>query len=222
MAVTLLLAGATGLVGAETLAQALADARITKVHVLARRPMSASHPKLEAWIAPDPDDLLSALRPAAVDAVICCLGTTIRNVGGDKQRFTHVDKDLVVALGQWAKTNGVRTFCVVSAMGADARSSVFYNRVKGEMEEALKALDLPALYIFQPSILTGPRKEVRRGERAGIVVMNALAALLRGPLASYHPMPHQLLAAALLSAATRGTAGVHVHRYLEIRALAEG
>lgn len=221
MSVTILLAGATGLIGAETLAQALADARITKVHALARRPMSASHPKLEVWVAPDPTDLLAALRPAAVDAVICCLGTTIRNVGGDKQRFTHVDKDLVVALGQWAKTNGVRTFCVVSAMGADARSSVFYNRVKGEMEEALKTLDLPALYIFQPSILTGPRKELRIGERIGIPLMSLIAPLLRGAWANYRPMPHDVLAKALLHAAQAAEGGTHVHRYAQIRALAD-
>jgi len=142
-------------------------------------------------------------------------------VGGDKQRFIHVDKDLVVGLGEWAKMNGVRKFCVVSAMGADADSSLFYNRVKGEMERALKALELPSLHIFQPSILTGPRKEVRIGERIGVPLMSLIAPLLRGSWANYRPMPHDLLAKALLRAALLGEAGTHVYRYAGIRELTE-
>lgn len=209
----ILLAGATGLIGTTVLELALSDARFDRTIALTRKSLP-EHPRLEQWIAQD-DDLLSALRSEPFDAVICCLGTTIRNVGGDKSRFIHVDKDLVLGLGRWAKAQGVPVFCVVSAMGANASSAIFYNRVKGEMEEGLKALSLPALHIFQPSILTGPRREKRMGERIGIAVMKAVAWLLPARL---KPMPHDVLAKALLNAAS--VRGGGTHQYSSILELA--
>lgn len=196
--------------------QALVRSDISGVVSLARRPSGLVHPRLTEWL-PAQGDLLSGLRPEPVDAVICCLGTTIRNVGGDQVKFIHVDKDLVLGLGRWAKEQGVPVCCVVSAIGADAHSRVFYNRVKGEMEEGLKALGLPALHIFQPSILTGPRKEKRLGERIGIAVATVVAPLLPD---RYKPMPHDALAKALLTAACSKEGGAHVHQYSAIRRLA--
>jgi uncharacterized protein YbjT (DUF2867 family) len=202
---TLLIAGPTGLIGSTVLDQALADPRFGQVIALTRRTIGRDHPKLVQW---KDDDLLAALKPLPVDAVVCCLGTTIGKVGGDKQKFIHVDKDLVVGLGRWARENGVPVFCVVSAIGADAASRVFYNRVKGEMEEALKGLGLTTLHIFQPSILIGPRQEVRIGERMGIAVMGLFQALLP---AKYKPMRHDVLAKALLNACHVPSSGTHSH-----------
>ncbi|MBX2973469.1 MAG: NAD-dependent dehydratase [Flavobacteriales bacterium] len=210
---TILLAGATGLIGDAALHLALDDPRFGHVVVLARRSTGLQHPKLEEWISPD---LLQGLRPKTVDAVLCCLGTTIGKEGGDKARFIHVDKDLVLGLGAWAKEQGVPVFAVVSAIGADASSRIFYNRVKGEMEVGLKALGLPTLHIFHPSILVGPRKEFRLGERTSAVVMKAIAPLLP---AKARPMPHDVLAKALLNAVLETQGGTH--RYREIRALAK-
>lgn len=209
----LLIAGASGLVGGAVLERALALDAVTAVISLSRRPGDKRHPKLIEWLGSS-DDLLSGLRHDPVDAVICCLGTTIRNVGGDTAKFIHVDKELVLGLARWAKDQGVRSFAVVSAVGADAGSRVFYNRVKGEMETELKALGLSELHIFHPSILTGPRKEKRSGERMGIALMSALAPLLPD---RYKPMPHDVLANALLKCI--GTPG-GTHSYREIRALA--
>jgi len=194
MSTTILIAGPTGLIGNTALHKALSDGRFAKVIALTRRPLGIQDPKLTEWVG---EDLLAALRSERVDAVLCCLGTTINKVGGDKQKFIHVDKDLVVGIARWAKAQGVPVFCVVSAIGADAGSRVFYNRVKGEMEQALKDLNLPTLHIFQPSILTGPRQEVRRGERIGIALGKFFAPLLP---ARYKPMPHDVLAKALLNA----------------------
>jgi len=201
---TVLLAGATGLIGSTALQVMLGDPRITCVIALVRKPLSTAHPKLEQWVATG--DLLTGLRDERVDGVVCALGTTIRNVGGDQQKFIHVDKDLVVGLARWAKDHGAQRFAVVSAIGADASSRVFYNRVKGEMERAVEAVGLPALHIFHPSILTGPRQEKRTGERIGIVVMNAIAPLLPQ---RYRPMPHDVLAKALINASVEGAVGVH-------------
>ncbi len=210
----LLIAGPTGLIGNAALRQALHDDRFSKVIALTRRPLDLQHPRLVEWRH---EELLKALRDEPVDAVLCCLGTTIRNVGGDKSKFIHVDKDLVLGIGRWAKTQGVPVMCVVSAIGADTGSRVFYNRVKGEMEVELKALELPTLHLFQPSILTGPRREVRIGERIGIMLGRLFAPLLP---ARYKPMPYDILAKALLKATQVPKGGTY--SYEEILALARG
>lgn len=211
MSTSILIAGPTGLIGSTALHLALNDPRYTQVIALSRRSLAMQHPKLQEWIG---EDLLTALKPQNVDAVLCCLGTTIKNVGGDKQKFIHVDKDLVVGIARWAKAQGIPVFCVVSAIGADASSSVFYNRVKGEMEQALKELGMPTLHIFHPSILTGPRQEVRTGERIGIALGKLIAPLIP---ARYKPMPHDVLAKALLNATGVKQGGTH--SYTAIMAL---
>lgn len=211
MGASILIAGPSGLIGSTALRMALGDARFSRVVALGRKPLDASDPRLAQWCH---SDILQALRPERVDAVLCCLGTTIRKVGGDKARFAHVDRDLVLGIAQWARDHGTPTFCVVSAVGADAGSRVFYNRVKGEMEDRLKALALPTLHIFQPSILTGPRQEHRLGERIGITMGRVLAPLLP---ARYKPMPNDVLAAALLNAVFVPQGGTHT--YAAIRRL---
>jgi uncharacterized protein YbjT (DUF2867 family) len=212
---TILVAGATGLIGS-TVVEQLGRRKDVRTVALVRRPLEGRGERLVQWLAPA-DDLLQGLKPEPVDAVICCLGTTIRTAGS-RERFRHVDHELVVGLARWAKQQGVPVFCVVSAVGADAGSSIFYNRVKGEMERDLKAMGLPALHIFHPSILTGPRKEVRIGERVGIAITRLLAPLMVGGLAPYKPMPHDVLAKALIRASgINGTGGTYTyHRIVEL------
>jgi uncharacterized protein YbjT (DUF2867 family) len=218
---TILIAGATGLIGRSCVEAAQRDPRIHRIIVLTRRALDLSHPKIVQWVAPD-GQLLGGLRNEPVGAVLCCLGTTIATVKGDKQAFIHVDKDLVVGIGQWAKANNVPVFCVVSAIGADENSRIFYSRVKGEMESALIDIGLPQLHIFQPSMLVGPRKEERMGERVGIVLGRVFSPLLFGSLAKYKPMPHDVLAQAMINAAleTPGTAKASIHAYTAIQELA--
>ena len=198
MPTTLLIAGASGFVGAAVLRQALSMEAYSTVICLVRRPSGVKHAKLVEWLGGE-SDLLTGLRAEQVDAVICCLGTTIRTVGGDRQKFIHVDKDLVLGLGRWAQGLGVRAFAVVSAMGADPESRIFYNRVKGEMEAGLRSIGLPRLAIFQPSILTGGRTEFRLLERISIGAMKAFAPFMRGSLVDYRPMPNDVLARAMIN-----------------------
>lgn len=212
----MLVVGATGLVGAEVLRLASTDPRVSTVSALVRRPLPVVLPKVVAWEAVN-GELVSGLRSERVDAVICCLGTTMRNVGGDQRKFIHVDHDLVLAVGRWAKANGAARFCVVSAMGADSKSRFFYNRVKGDMEQGLIDLRLPDLHIFQPSILTGPRQERRVGERIGITVMKVLSPLFMGGWSGYRPMPHDALAKALLNVALGSAPAPLRSRYQDIR-----
>jgi len=137
-------------------------------------------------------------------------------VKGDKNAFIHVDKDLVLALGRWASGNGIH-FGVVSAVGANPKSMVFYNRVKGEMEADLRKMEFASLHIFHPSILDGDRKEERTGERIGLALMRFFAPVL--PAAS-RPMPIDTLARALVNTALGNHHGTHVYTYREIRHLA--
>lgn len=213
---SLLIAGATGLVGTAVTELAAADGRFGRVITWGRRPVPGANARVEHW-GPVEGELIKGLRPEPVDAVICCLGTTMRNVNGDKAAFIHVDQELVLALGRWA-SGGATTFCLVSAHGADAQSKFFYNRVKGEVENALREMDLGALHLFRPSILDGPRTENRPAERLGLAVMKLIAPALSAPM---RPMPYRTLAAALLHAARTPASSVQVHSYKEILALAK-
>lgn len=208
---TILLAGATGLTGSACLPLLLADERVGKVITLARRPLP-EHGKLEQWVD---GDLLHALRPRPVDAVICCLGTTIKKAG-NQAAFVAVDKDLPLGLARWAREQGVPTFTIISAIGADARSRVFYSRVKGEVEQELESMGFAHLALFQPSVLTGPRGEKRLGERMAAAILKLLGPLMVGPMRKWRVMPHAALAQALVDHAINPGAGVERLTYAEI------
>lgn len=219
---TILLAGATGLVGSAVLPLLLEDARVGQVIAVVRRPLALEHPKLVQWAG---EDLLEALRPVPVDAVICCLGTTIKRAGS-QAAFLAVDKGLPLGIARWARGLGVPTFALISAVGADASSRIFYSRVKGEVEEELarmgtaQAGGFDSLAIFRPSVLAGPRKEKRFGEGVGVAVLQVLGPLLLGPLARFRAMPHTLLASALVEAALAPRPGLHRYTYQDIGRLA--
>ena len=157
----ILLAGATGLTGEHLLDRLLNEPTVARVLAPSRRPLAA-HPHLE-----NPVGELAALLPQLsgnVDIAFCCLGTTIKQAGSEAA-FRAVDHDLVLAFAARARALGARHLLVISALGADAHSPVFYNRVKGELEAALQAQDWPQLTIVRPSLLLGARREFRLGER---------------------------------------------------------
>ncbi len=131
------------------------------------------------------------------DDLFCCLGTTIRKAGS-QEAFKRVDHDYPLALARLGKTVGAQQFLLVSALGADAQSSVFYSRVKGETERDIAAIGLPKVSFMRPSILLGERHERRPGERAGIFVGKLIAPLLLGPLRKYRPIHADDVAAAML------------------------
>ena len=202
---TALVAGASGLVGGFLLDALLEDSQYREVHSLGRRPLPRQHPKLVQHTV-DFARLGSEALPPAQDA-FCCLGTTIKKAGS-QEAFRAVDHDAVLAFASASKKAGVRRFLVVTALGADARSRVFYNRVKGETEEHLKALGFESLVILQPSLLLGERAESRPGEHAAIIVSRVLAPLLR-PLAS-RPIEARTVARAMLALAHTAPQGVRV------------
>ncbi|AKJ01403.1 uncharacterized protein YbjT (DUF2867 family) [Archangium gephyra] len=202
---TALVAGASGLVGGFLLDALLEDSRYREVHSLGRRPLPKQHPKLVQHTV-DFARLGGEALPPAQEA-FCCLGTTIKKAGS-QEAFRAVDHDAVLAFASAAKKAGVQRFLVVTALGADARSRVFYNRVKGEAEEALKAMGFESLVILQPSLLLGDRAESRPGERVAIVASRVLAPLLR-PLAS-RPIEARTVARAMVALAHSAPQGVKV------------
>jgi uncharacterized protein YbjT (DUF2867 family) len=207
---TALLVGASGLIGGFLLKRLLDSPAYARVAVWARRPLAVTHPKLAVEIVD-----FGKLEERRVEAedVFCCLGTTIRQAG-TQEAFRLVDHDYPVALANAAATGGARRLLVVSALGASARSGVFYNRVKGEMEAAVKAAAIEKTSIFRPSLLSGRRENVRRGERIGEIVGNLLGPLL----GKYRPIHADLVAAAMQKAAERDLPG-RVYESDEIRAL---
>ena len=202
-----LLAGATGLVGGCVLRRLLAHPSYSRVEILVRRESPIRDPKLTQRIV-DFACLDVGVPGNAPDEVFCCLGTTIRKAGSE-EAFRRVDHDYLLALARFAKAVGTGKFLMVSALGADPKSAVFYNRVKGEVEQAIAAVGLPAAYFFRPSLLLGARAENRPGEKAGIAAGKLLAPLLVGGLRKYRPIHADSVAAAMIYVANhRVPAGV--------------
>lgn len=202
---TALVAGASGLVGGFLLDGLLEAPHYRQVISLGRRALPKEHPKL-VQLTVDFARLEEESLPSAEEA-FCCLGTTIKKAGG-QQAFRAVDHDAVLAFASAAKKAGVQRFLVVTALGADARSRVFYNRVKGEAEQALQSLGFESLVILRPSLLLGERAESRPGERAAIVASRVLGPLLR-PFGS-RPIEARTVARAMTALAHEAPKGVRV------------
>ncbi|HVF87991.1 MAG TPA: hypothetical protein VM866_10390, partial [Pyrinomonadaceae bacterium] len=173
-----LLVGATGLVGGHCLNLLLEDAAYQKVVVLGRRMLPVGHRKLEQHII-DFDQLTDYARLIYGQDVFCCLGTTIKKAGS-QEAFRRVDFTYPHEVARVAAGNGAEQMLLVSALGADARSRVFYNRVKGETEEAVSKLPFGGVQIFRPSLLLGERQEVRRGEQIAERAMKLFSFALIG------------------------------------------
>ena len=159
---SVLLAGATGLVGREILQGLVADDSVTQVVVVGRRAPALTHPKIQFSKA----DLPQVPPLPHADECYIALGTTIK-VAGSQEAFRAVDFDSVVNVARAAKAAGAVRLGVVTAMGASAKSNVFYSRVKGEAEDALSSLGLNTLVIARPSMLTGDRAKLGQPVRGG-------------------------------------------------------
>jgi uncharacterized protein YbjT (DUF2867 family) len=204
-----LVAGATGLVGREVLAALLTDKRYSAVHCLGRRNAPVQHPKLISHVI-DFGSLTTLTGIGHVDDVFIALGTTIKTAGS-QAAFRAVDFDAVIAVAQAAKRCGATRLGVVSAMGANARSPVFYNRVKGEMEDALAKLGYQKLVVARPSMLDGNRaalaQAARPAEHWGLLAMTLLKPLIP---ANYRAISATQVAHALVAGVNGAGTGVWV------------
>lgn len=189
-----LLAGATGFVGGLMLQALLADPTVAQVHALSRRPLRIRHPRLQVHIVDF--SRLPALPQA--DEVYLALGTTIK-VAGSQAAFRAVDLEANLAVAKAAFAAGASRAGLVSAVGANAKSSTFYSRVKGELEDALRSLGLTTLVIGRPSLLLdsrdGLQQPPRIGEQIAIPIAKLLAPLLPG---AYRPVHARAVALSLV------------------------
>ena len=202
------IAGATGLTGAALLTELLREPRFDRVVAFVRRPLAIVDHKL-AEMPADFEHLREA-NPGFVDAAFCCLGTTIKTAGSEAA-FRLVDHDYVLAFATAAQAHGAAHFGVISSMGADATSRIFYNRIKGETERDLRQLGFASLAIYQPSILVGNRQEERPVERVGVMVAQALSPLMLGPLRKYRAIRVTTIAKAMLRQSLADKNGAEVY-----------
>jgi uncharacterized protein YbjT (DUF2867 family) len=213
---TALLAGASGLVGGHLLQRLLADPRYKRVITVSRKALGIEHPKLRSLITDfDPIEAAVAGLDETVDDAFCALGTTIKTAGS-RAAFRRVDFGYVVAFARAARAVGARRFMLVSAIGASARSRIFYLRVKGETEEAVAALGYPALHIFRPGLLLGQRAESRPREALGMALAPFLNPLMLGPAKAYRGIPADTVAAAMIIAAGAERTGRQIHTYADM------
>ncbi|NER10118.1 Uncharacterized conserved protein YbjT, contains NAD(P)-binding and DUF2867 domains [Muriicola jejuensis] len=193
---TAILLGATGLTGGRLLENLLSDTRYGRIRVFSRSPLDISHPKLEVHKG----DLLklSEFRLSfKADEVFCCIGTTKARTP-DKEKYRAIDYGIPVAAAQLCRENGIETFLVISALGADPRSRVFYNRTKGEMEKAVLNRGIKRIFILQPALISGQRDESRPGEWIAKQLFKVLDLLLIGPLKKYRSIKAEEIARAMI------------------------
>lgn len=198
------IAGSTGEIGKFLLEYLLEEEAFSEVTSLIRRPSAIEHKKLQNKVIDF--EQLPEIEIFDFEVVFICLGTTIKKAG-TQEAFSKVDYDYVVNLTDWAKKCGASQVHIVSAMGADANSRIFYSRVKGEMQNSVKKIGIASTYIYQPSLLDSERQEQRLGERIGILVFRALRFLFVGPLNKYASIKVQDVARGMLQRAKQPREG---------------
>ena len=217
--------GATGLTGHQVMENLLDKPDVLSVVVPVRRSISLTHPKLLQQVI-DFDDMDASAELFAVDVLVCCLGTTISKAGS-QEAFRKVDYDYALTAARLARAAGARAFILMSAVGASSSSKVFYSRVKGELEDAVRTLAFPYLSIYHPSLLLGERNEQRTAESLGMAVMPLANHAMIGPLRKYRAIDASAVARAManevtsLAGASAGTTGEAIRDYPSIMSLAD-
>lgn len=209
-----LLVGASGLVGSELLNCLLNGPEYSKVVVLVRKSLGIKHPKLDERVIEFKhlDLYKDCFR---VEDVFCCLGTTIKKAGS-QDAFKKVDVDYPLEMGRLSKEMQCEKFIIISSMGANPDSTVFYSRMKGLLEQKLKEMEIKSLHIFRPSLLVGNRKEYRLGEKVATFLGKGLSFIFIGALKKYKPISANTVAKGMYQAAQSKVEGIHTYLSHEI------
>ena len=215
---TAIVAGASGLVGAHCLRRLLASGLHEHVVAFVRGPLNVTHKRLEQRTI-DYERLGRMSAFPRVQDVFCCLGTTMKKAGSE-EAFRKVDYEYVVRLAETSLRTGADHFYLVSAVGSDPKSRVFYSRVKGEAEDSVAKLGFAGLHIFRPSFLLGHRPEKRPGEEFGIAAARFFSIALVGPARKYRPIKADTVARAMVYVARERPAGTHIYAADEMEGLA--
>ena len=211
-------AGASGLIGSYLLDILLEEPQYDEVLALVRKELPIQHKKLVQLVI-DFDKLDDHAAAVTGHAVFCCLGST-RKKTPDLAEYRKIDHDYPLILARLAKQNGVKHYHLVSAIGATAMASNFYTKIKGEIEGAIKHTGIECIHIYEPSVLTGDRKESRPMERFIIGLMKVINPLLIDGLKKYRSISARIVAQAMFNQSLKTEEGIFVHPSDKIKLLA--
>ena len=212
-----IIAGASGLTGSSLLEILLNEPDYDEVLILVRKELPLQHNKLKQLVV-DFDKLESYSDDITGDVIFSCLGSTRKKTPG-LETYRKIDHDYPLQLAQIGLKNKISQFHLVSSMGADAGTSNFYTKMKGETEEDLKKIGLPSLQIYRPAFITGNRKEHRSLEKSLIAVMKLIDPLLIGSLKKYRSIPAATIARAMFNQSLKNIPGVHTYLSDKIKEL---
>lgn len=202
MAKTAIILGATGLTGGILLQELLRDSRYGKIKLFGRSRVAVNHDKIEEHLVDlfKPDTFINLFTG---DEVYCCIGTT-KNKTPDEETYLKIDRGIPVSAAILSRKNNISTFAVISALGANKDSKMFYNKTKGQMEAEVLAQDIPNTYIFQPSLIAGDRVESRPWEKLAMKVMKVLNPVFMGGLKKYRSIHPETIAKSMITVANEG------------------
>lgn len=215
-----LVLGATGLVGKNLVKRLLERDEYELINVVCRRACGTNHKRIVETIV-DFETLDTASEAFAVDDVFCCLGTTMKKAGS-KVAFRQVDFDYVLEAGKIAAQNGVKQFILVTAHGANPKSTNFYNQVKGEIEEEIHKLQIDGIQIVRPSLLLGYRQEKRIKEKIGAPILKLLNYLPGKMGKNTSPITASMVAYAMIKIALNAADGFHIFESGDLKDIATG
>jgi len=196
---TAIILGATGLTGRLLLRKLITDDSYTSIKLFSRKASGNTAPKIKEFVG-DMLQLEHFKNDFTADEVFCCIGTTSAKTK-DRAVYKAIDFGIPFAASKLAKENDIPTYLVVSAMGANSKSKIFYNRTKGEMEQAVLNQKIPNTYILRPSLILGERDEKRFGESLGAVLLKLTNVFLIGSLKKYRAIEADCIAEAMISLA---------------------
>lgn len=209
--------GASGLIGNQVLKDSLENSKIEHVTILVRKSLNLKHEKLNEVITHF--KYLNEIASRIIgDALICCLGTT-RKKTPNLQEYKNIDFELTVGIAKIAKANNFQQIHLISAIGANPKSKIFYNRLKGETEQAIINLQFPQTIIYRPSLLIGKRTEFRFGELLAQKLAPLFDILLIGSLKKYHSISAHIISKALINRVLLDGERVEIYEYNQIQSL---
>jgi uncharacterized protein YbjT (DUF2867 family) len=213
--------GSTGMIGSYLLDLLLTDDYFDTVRILVRSPKAKTDPKIEVKLVNygDPESVKLALE--GTDVIFCCIGTTQKNVKGDKELYRKIDFDIPLRAARLGKEVGCNKMILVSSIGANSQSNTFYLKLKGELEDTLQSAGMETIHIMQPSMLLGKRVEYRGGERISQSIMKIISPLFVGGMAKYKAIHGKTVAIAMMNAAKKDKKGFFRYTYDDIKRLAE-
>lgn len=214
---TALIYGASGLVGSKLLELLIKDQQYKIVVVVTRRMVVTTTEKIVQHVL-NFDHLNDHQEKLKADDIFCCLGTTMKKAGS-KEKFYQVDFKYVLNIAKLAIANKSESFNFITAVGASKTSLFYYNRIKGEIEEAISKIKFKRTNIFRPSLILGDRKESRPMERFAQMIGKLFSFLFFGPLKKYRPIPAKTIASAMLKAAKLKTEGLMIYNSDQIEEL---